>query len=130
MRHVVFLSGVGVGGGSLVYANTLPRPEESFFSSGSWAGLLNWKKELESHYREAERMLGSTTNPGLYDSDEALQKVADQYGKSDQFQATSVAVYFGEPEEEVPDKWKDYISQNAELAKSLPVLTEKKEPLS
>ena len=27
MRHVGILSGVGVGGGSLVYANTLPHPE-------------------------------------------------------------------------------------------------------
>ena len=26
MRHVGILSGVGVGGGSLMYANTLPRP--------------------------------------------------------------------------------------------------------
>ena len=59
MRHVVFLSGVGVGGGSLVYANTLPRPEESFFNSGNWAGLSNWKEKLEPHYKEAERMLGS-----------------------------------------------------------------------
>ncbi len=33
------------------------------------------------------------------------------------------------PEEEVPDKWKDYIALNAEKSKSLPVLTEKKEPL-
>ena len=27
-RHVLVLSGVGVGGGSLVYANTLPVPKE------------------------------------------------------------------------------------------------------
>jgi cholesterol oxidase len=105
MRHVVFLSGVGVGGGSLVYANTLPRPEDSFFKSGSWSGLLNWKEKLEPHYKEAERMLGSNQNPGLYDSDEALQRVSEQYGKSDQFQATNVAVFFGEPEQEVPDPY-------------------------
>jgi len=105
MRHVVFLSGVGVGGGSLVYANTLPRPEESFFDSGNWAGLLNWKEKLEPHYKEAERMLGSNSNPGLYESDEALQKVSRKYGKSDQFQPTHVAVFFGEPEQEVPDPY-------------------------
>ncbi len=107
MRHVVFLSGVGVGGGSLVYANTLPRPEESFFNSGNWAGLLNWKEKLEPHYREAERMLGSNANPGLYDSDEALHQVSMKYGKSDQFQPTNVAVFFGEPEQEVPDPYFD-----------------------
>ena len=35
MRHVGILSGVGVGGGSLMYANTLPRPRETFFQSGT-----------------------------------------------------------------------------------------------
>lgn len=107
MRHVVFLSGVGVGGGSLVYANTLPRPKDSFFSSGSWAGLKDWKKELEPHYQEAERMLGATSNPGLYDSDEALRKVAERFSKSDAYEATRVAVFFGEPEQEVPDPYFD-----------------------
>jgi cholesterol oxidase len=34
MRHVGILSGVGVGGGSLMYANTLPRPREAFFPIG------------------------------------------------------------------------------------------------
>ena len=105
LKHVGILSGVGVGGGSLVYANTLPRPEKSFFQSGSWAGLLDWKKELEPHYREAEQMLGAVENPGLYDSDEALRAVAASYGKSDKFEPTRVAVFFGEPEEEVPDPY-------------------------
>ncbi len=103
MRHVGILSGVGVGGGSLMYANTLPRPREAFFQSGSWAGIAEWKRELEPHYTEAERMLGATENPGLYDSDEALRAVAGKFGKSDQFEATRVAVFFGEPEEEVSD---------------------------
>ena len=71
MRHVGILSGVGVGGGSLMYANTLPRPRETFYNSGSWAGLADWKEELAIHYKEAERMLGAAENPGLYDSDEA-----------------------------------------------------------
>lgn len=76
MRHVGILSGVGVGGGSLVYANTLPRPDDAFYNSGSWSGLTDWKKELEPHYTEAERMLGTIENPGLYDSDKALEAVA------------------------------------------------------
>src|SRR3970040_1214915 len=32
-RHVGVLSGVGVGGGSLVYANTLPIPKKALFTS-------------------------------------------------------------------------------------------------
>jgi cholesterol oxidase len=107
MRHVGILSGVGVGGGSLMYGNTLPRPREAFFQSGSWAGITNWKSELEPHYTEAERMLGATENPGLYDSDEALRSVAARFGKSDQFEATRVAVFFGEPEQEVSDPFFD-----------------------
>lgn len=107
MRHVGILSGVGVGGGSLMYANTLPRPRETFFKSGSWSGLTDWKKEMEPHYKEAERMLGSVENPGLYDSDEALRAVAGKFGKSDSFEPTRVAVFFGEPEQEVPDPYFD-----------------------
>jgi cholesterol oxidase len=33
-RHVTVLSGVGVGGGSLVYVNTLATPRSEFFQSG------------------------------------------------------------------------------------------------
>ena len=105
MRHVGILSGVGVGGGSLMYANTLPRPRETFFNTGSWAGLANWKEELDLHYQEAERMLGATENPGLYDSDEALRAVAAAFGKSKFFAPTQVAVFFGEPEQEVADPY-------------------------
>lgn len=103
MRHVGILSGVGVGGGSLTYCNTLPRPREMFFQSGSWDGIADWKTELEPHYTEAERMLGATENPALYDSDLALKAVAERFGKAEEFEPTQVAVYFGEPEEEVPD---------------------------
>ena len=107
MRHVGILSGVGVGGGSLMYANTLPRPREAFFNTGSWAGLVDWEKELSPHYKEAERMLGATDNPGLYDSDEALRTVATEFGKSKLFEPTRVAVFFGEPEQEVADPYFD-----------------------
>ena len=103
MRHVGILSGVGVGGGSLMYANTLPRPRETFYKSGSWSGMADWKKEMEPHYAEAERMLGSTENPALYDSDEAIRAVAGKFGKANRFEPTRVAVFFGEPEQEVPD---------------------------
>ena len=107
MQHVGILSGVGVGGGSLVYANTLPRPEDSFFQSGSWKGLADWKTELDPFYEEAERMLGAVENPGLYDSDEALKRVAGRYDKSDRFEPTRVAIFFGEPEQEVSDPYFD-----------------------
>ena len=103
LRHVAMISGVGFGGGSLVYANTLPRPRDEFFNSGNWSGLCNWKDELESHYQMAEKMLGATVNPKLFDSDIALKKVAEAFGKGEQFEPTKVAVFFGEPEKTVDD---------------------------
>jgi len=105
LRHVGILSGVGVGGGSLVYANTLPRPEDTFFSSGNWKGLADWKSELEPHYRRAEQMLGTNRNPQLFDADMALKGVAAQRGKEKVFEPTKVAVFFGEPEKTVPDPY-------------------------
>lgn len=103
LRHVGILSGVGVGGGSLVYANTLPRPKKVFFHSGSWTGVADWENELEPFYQEAERMLGAARNPKLFDSDLALQQVAREMGHEKDFKATDVAVFFGEPEVKVPD---------------------------
>lgn len=105
LRHVGILSGVGVGGGSLVYANTLPRPREAFFNSGNWKGIADWKTELEPHYETAEKILGADRNPELFDADDALRGVAAQKGKSGQFEPTRVAVYFGEPEKQVPDPY-------------------------
>ncbi len=63
LRHVTVLSGVGVGGGSLVYANTLPTPKDDFFAAPSWGHLADWKRELEPHYATAFRMLGVTQYP-------------------------------------------------------------------
>lgn len=102
-RHVGILSGVGVGGGSLVYANTLPIPEKAFFNSGNWEGICDWEEELKPFYQTAETMLGSVENPKLYDSDITLKAVSKQYGKEKEFKASKVAVFFGEPEKVVPD---------------------------
>ncbi|HHH49399.1 MAG TPA: GMC family oxidoreductase, partial [Saprospiraceae bacterium] len=65
-RHMAILSGVGVGGGSLVYANTLPKPKPKFFESGSWAGLENWEEQLTPFYEQAWKMLGAKKNPKLF----------------------------------------------------------------
>src|SRR4051812_25187446 len=39
LRDVMVLHGAGVGGGSLVYANTLLFPPDSFFKDAKWADL-------------------------------------------------------------------------------------------
>jgi len=106
-RHIMALSGVGVGGGSLVYANTLPVPKKTFFQSGSWAGLRDWEEELEPHYQTALRMLGAKTNPLLFDGDKALLEIAKDLGIESKFSPTKVGVYFGKPNETVPDPYFD-----------------------
>jgi len=106
-KHVMVLSGVGVGGGSLVYANTLPVPKKAFFKSGSWSNLLDWEKELKPHYQTALRMLGANKNPALFDGDKALLEIAKDMGKEGDFSATNVGVYFGKPNETVPDPYFD-----------------------
>ena len=68
-RHINILSGVGVGGGSLVYANTLPVPKTAFFKTGSWKNLADWENELKPFYETALKMLGANKNPKLYDAD-------------------------------------------------------------
>ncbi len=104
-EHVTIFSGVGVGGGSLVYANTLPVPKESFFKSGSWAGLRDWQSELAPHYVTAKRMLGATPNPQLSPGDEVLHQIARDRGREKDFAPTNVAVFFGEPGKRVPDPY-------------------------
>jgi cholesterol oxidase len=106
-RHITILSGVGVGGGSLTYANTLPVPKDDFFTSKSWAHLADWKKELEPFYPVALKMLGASRNPRLQVGDKALQQLAQQLGKESEFEATNVAVFFGEPDKTVPDPYFD-----------------------
>lgn len=105
LRHVGILSGVGVGGGSLVYANTLPRPRKAFFKSGSWADIQDWQTQLEPYYVTAEQMLGATPNPKLFDADLVLQELAKQTNCEKGFESTNVGVFFGEPEETVPDPY-------------------------
>jgi cholesterol oxidase len=107
LRHVTALSGVGVGGGSLVYANTLPIPKESFFRAASWANLADWQAELAEHYRTAHRMLGAVENPNVTYPDQVLREVAAEIGRPDQVRPTTVAVYFGKPGVTVPDPYFD-----------------------
>ena len=63
VRDTLIVAGAGVGGGSLVYANTLYEPLEAFYKDPQWAGITDWKDELAPYYDQAKRMLGVVTNP-------------------------------------------------------------------
>ncbi|MDH5598779.1 MAG: GMC family oxidoreductase N-terminal domain-containing protein, partial [Cyclobacteriaceae bacterium] len=104
-RHIVVLSGSGVGGGSLVYANTLPVPKSAFYKTGTWAELEDWESTLKPYYDRAYKMLGAAVNPVLFDADEALKKLAEKRKIVQQFEPTKVGVFFGKGGKEVDDPY-------------------------
>jgi cholesterol oxidase len=104
-KHIAIISGTGVGGGSLVYANTLPTPKTAFFNSGSWKELDDWEQELKPYYAEALRMLGAAQNPKLFDGDIGLKKVAEDLDILNKFDTTRAAVFFGTPGQTVKDPY-------------------------
>ena len=97
-------SAVGVGGGSLIYGNTLYRPLERFYTDPQWAHITDWKTELAPYYDQASRMLGVTPNPQTTPADEVLLAVARDMGVADTYHPTNVGVFFGaEPGQTVDD---------------------------
>src|SRR5215472_594624 len=94
-KDVMILSGSGVGGGSLVYAQTLYRAPSRFFEE--WKLVSGDAADLEVYYAEAERMLGVVTHPRQTDRDNLFASVAADMGVPDSFHPTPVGVYFGEP---------------------------------
>src|SRR3954467_9811336 len=106
LNDVLVLSGAGVGGGSLVYANTLYTPLDDFFADRQWAHITDWKVELAPFYDQATRMLGVTDNPTLTPSDLEMKAVAEEMGVGHTFHVTPVGVFFGaQPGETVPDPY-------------------------
>lgn len=104
-RHLTVLSGVGVGGGSLVYANTLQRPDKAFFEHDAWSALGDWGQELAPHYETAERMLGAAITPVLGPGDHNLHQIAKDRGQADKFQVTRTAIFYGDAGKTVPDPY-------------------------
>ena len=103
LKDVMILSGAGVGGGSLVYANTLYEPLDPFYSDPQWAHITDWRAELAPYYDQAKRMLGVVENPTITPSDEVMRDVANDMGVGDTFHPTPVGVFFGAPGVEVDD---------------------------
>jgi cholesterol oxidase len=94
------LSGTGVGGGSLVYANTLYIPPDTFFSNLSWHRFGNWKKILEPFYERASFMLGRKKYSKLNIEDRLLEEVSREMNAHDTFESVYVAVNIDGKEEE------------------------------
>ncbi len=104
LRDVLVLAGAGVGGGSLVYANTLYIPPDSYFEDKQWGHITNWKSELLPWYDQATRMLGVTENPYFSPSDRAMKDAAIEMGVGHTFKMAPLGVYFGDgPGKTAPD---------------------------
>ena len=97
LRQVAVFGGAGVGGGSLVYANTLYRPPAAFYTDPQWSSITDWAAELDGWYDQASRMLGVTTNPVTTAADDVLRSVAEDLGVGHTYTRTPVGVLFGEP---------------------------------
>jgi cholesterol oxidase len=95
-RHVLVLHGNAVGGGSIVYGNTLMVPPDAVWSQGTWAGLNDWLRVMPAHYATAKRVLGVTQNRLLGPADLRLKEMAEQIGLGRSFYKTDVAVFFGD----------------------------------
>ena len=96
LPDVLILAGAGVGGGSLVYANTLYQPGDAYFNDAQWSSITDWKSELEPWFDQARRMLGVVENPYFSPSDQVMKDVADEMGVGHTFQMAPLGIYFGE----------------------------------
>lgn len=104
-KDVFAASGAGVGGGSIVYANTLYRAKPDFFRNPQWGALANWDQVLRPHYETAERMLGVQTVPFDSAAQRLMHEMARHFGTEDTFTRTPCGVYFGAPGETVADPY-------------------------
>lgn len=104
-RNVGVVHGVGVGGGSLVYAAVLLEPQQAFYRDPAWAALEDdWQVSLAPHYRRARQMLGVADNPYQGQQDSWLRQTAATLGVADSYESVPQGIYFG-PEAPVADPY-------------------------
>jgi len=104
LKDVLIFHGAGVGGGSLVYANTLLTPPDEAFRDPRWPSSEDWRAKLAPHYRTARFMLGAVESPRVFPGDELLKQAAeDMVGREVPLERHTVGVYFGEADREVAD---------------------------
>jgi cholesterol oxidase len=101
-QHVNIVGGVGVGGGSLVYAAVLLEPKQAFYRDPVWGPTgRDWESELRPHYQTASRMLGRVPCPTSHIQDDFLKKTAEALNVGHTFGPVPLGIYFGN--ENTPD---------------------------
>jgi len=104
LKDVFILHGTGVGGGSLVYANTLLIPSDQALNQ--WDDG-QWGDRLKPYYALAKKMLGAVTSPVKTLSDSYLEEVISEFDYPDSFAPVDVGIYFGTSDEVAPDPYFD-----------------------
>jgi cholesterol oxidase len=95
-NQVFVISGVGVGGGSLVYANTHMMPKENFYTNKIWSHFKDWKSVLAPYFERAKFMLGTTQYTKDNAEDLVLKEVAEEMGFGKTYKSVDgVGVYLG-----------------------------------
>ncbi len=96
MRDVAVVTGAGVGGGSLVYANVQLRAPDAIFDDPAWPAAID-AAELDRYYTRCEAALDPQTTPR---TPAPLRKVAafEQMARSAGYTPSElpIAVHFGE----------------------------------
>ncbi|TFH05664.1 MAG: GMC family oxidoreductase, partial [Spirochaetales bacterium] len=105
LKHAAIMGAAGVGGGSINYANTLLDPPEHFYSARGLPDGVDWKSELQPFLSAARDMYRPAPVPCMTQMDTALKETAEELGVGDSFYQENVAVFFGEPEQSVPDPY-------------------------
>lgn len=106
LPDAIVLAGAGVGGGSLIYANTLYQPGDKYFHDPLWSHITDWKSELTPFYEQAKRMLGVSQNPYFSPSDQAMKDAAIAMGVGETFHMAPLGIYFGDgTDTTVPDPY-------------------------
>ncbi|MFH0258737.1 GMC oxidoreductase [Vibrio rumoiensis] len=107
-NKAAIIHGIGVGGGSQVYANVHLIPEDEVFSSPAWSKTRSdWKDTLAPYYSLAQRMLGTTHNEYTNIADDTLKEVAEEMGYGDSFKTVDTGVFFPQSDGKFGQSFKD-----------------------
>lgn len=105
-KHAGIVGGVGVGGGSLVYAAVLLEPKHGFFQDPAMRRLgVDFERELAPHYATAARMLGRATNPHRGKMDDWLEETSRSLGVHESYGPVPQGIYFDRPGEDSADPY-------------------------
>lgn len=102
LKGLMLLHGAGVGGGSLVYGNTLMEPQDPVFKDPAWPHFekdgkkFDWLIDFKPYYKKAKKILGVTPNRLESFADEALKSLGHRLNVAETYHPTEVGVLFSE----------------------------------